>query len=155
MTNNLAEYLRQLELKNSIPKHIERLKRRELEINLYLVLIVGFSISAYFFPNLYFASKTDNRLLLLFMLAWLYFRFEYKYFLAAYDLSIQVRRSNSSQGSFDTPLNTYDGENISSLQLAKSNDYKPVMATSPSKNKSYIDESFMSQHSRTEMNISM
>jgi hypothetical protein len=99
MRNDLAEYLHQIELKNSIPKDIEKLKRRELEINLYLILFAGFAITAYFFPKIYFISNTDNRLLLFFMLAWFYFQFEYKYLMASHDLSNQIKRKNSLQKS--------------------------------------------------------
>lgn len=101
MTDKLAQYLQQIELKNSIPKEIERLKRRELEINLYLFLFGGFAVSAYFYPQLYFAGNTDNRLLLLIMMLWFYFQFEYKYYVASYDLAARIKRRNSLNKSLD------------------------------------------------------
>jgi len=101
MTDKFAQYLQQIELKNSIPKEIERLKRRELEINLYLFLFGGFAVSAYFYPQLYFAGNTDNRLLLLLMLIWFYFQFEYKYFVTSYDLTAKINRRNSLNETLD------------------------------------------------------
>jgi len=97
MTNNLAEYLHQIELKYSIPQDIKRLKTRELVINLYLLLFGVISIAVYFYSSIDFASNANSRLLLFFMLAWIYCQLEYKYFLASYDLSIQIKRSNSLQ----------------------------------------------------------
>ena len=95
MKDNLAEYLHRIELKNSIPKEKERLKRREWEINIYIIVFAGYAFTAHFYPHLYFAGHTDNRLLILFMLAWFYFQFEYKYFVASYDLAMKIKRRKS------------------------------------------------------------
>jgi len=129
MTDKFAQYLHQIELKNSIPKEMERLKRRELEINLYLFLFGVFAVSAYFYPQLYNVGHTDNRLLLLVMLVWFYFQFEYKYYIACYDLTAKIKRRNSLNKSLDL-------EQEEVIVSAK-NENKGIRESSPYMHKAY------------------
>ncbi len=140
MNDNLAQYLQQIELKNLIPKEKERLKWKELEINLFLFLFGAFAVTAHYYPQLFHMGNTDNRLLLSVMMLWFYIQFEYKYFSASYDLAMKVKRRNSLRAALDMAPD----ESTLSSQPKMNRQYQLMKESAAFNNNSYANETIIS-----------